>query len=266
MARKRMFDLEIINQDSFLDLPMDAKALYFLLGMEADDEGFIAPKKVLRLYGGSEDSLKILILKKFLIPFNTGVVVITDWKRNNYLDKSRVKDTIYQDEKEQLGYDTNKEKYISLTNVPQMFNKYSIEENSIEKISKEKGSIELITHSELKNVDYEKEFEALWKMYPNKKSKKKALGFYITSRKKGSTYEEIENGLYNYLDYIKNEKVDSQYIKHGSTWFNQECWNDEYIIKKKTLKDISIAEIDEAIRLEREQKGECTNDDTIRIY
>ena len=63
MARKRMFDLDIINQDSFLDLPMDAIALYFLLGMEADDEGFINPKKVIKLYGGKEDSIKILILK-----------------------------------------------------------------------------------------------------------------------------------------------------------------------------------------------------------
>ncbi len=91
MARKRMFDTEIINQDSFLDLPMEAKALYFLLGMEADDEGFVSPKKVLRMYGGTEDSVKILILKNYLIPFKSGVVVITDWKRNNYLDKTKVK-------------------------------------------------------------------------------------------------------------------------------------------------------------------------------
>ena len=60
MAKKRMFDIDIINQDSFFDLPMDAKALYFLLGMEADDEGFVSPKRVLRLYGGTEDSLKVL--------------------------------------------------------------------------------------------------------------------------------------------------------------------------------------------------------------
>ena len=79
-----MFDLEVINQDSFFDLPMEAKALYFLLGMEADDEGFVSPKKILRLYGGTEDSLKILAIKEFIIPFKTGVIVITDWKRNNY--------------------------------------------------------------------------------------------------------------------------------------------------------------------------------------
>ena len=136
MARKRMFDLEVINQDSFFDLPMEAKALYFLLGMEADDEGFVSPKKILRLYGGTEDSLKILAIKEFIIPFKTGVIVITDWKRNNYLDKNRIKETIYQKEKEELQYDEIREKYVlkneCLTNVKPMLNQYSIEENSIE--------------------------------------------------------------------------------------------------------------------------------------
>lgn len=112
MARKRMFDSALINQDNFYDLPMEAKALYFLLGMEADDEGFINPKKVLRLYGGTEDSIKILILKNYLIPFKSGVVVITDWKRNNYLDKNKVKETIYVEEKSQLDFDSKSEKYL----------------------------------------------------------------------------------------------------------------------------------------------------------
>lgn len=132
MARKRMFDNEIINQDSFLDLPMEAKALYFLLGMEADDEGFVSPKKVLRMHGGTEDSLKILILKNYLIPFPSGVVVITDWKRNNYLDKNKIKETIYLEEKSQLIYNKDSEKYESLTKVKLELNQYRIEENSIE--------------------------------------------------------------------------------------------------------------------------------------
>lgn len=139
MARKRMFDLEIINQDSFYELPMEAKALYFLLGMEADDEGFISPKKILRLYGGTEDSIRILVVKGYIIPFNSGVVVITDWKRNNYLDKNRIKETIYQEEKDQLKFNNRTEKYElkiqCLTDVKQMLNQNRIEENSIEENS-----------------------------------------------------------------------------------------------------------------------------------
>ena len=139
MARKRMFDLEIINQDSFFELPMDSKALYFLLGMEADDEGFVSPKKVLRLYGGTEDSLKVLIAKNYIIPFESGVIVITDWKRNNYIDKNKAKPTIYQDEKAQILYDESTQKYVSLTKVKLKLNesltKVNLEENSIEENS-----------------------------------------------------------------------------------------------------------------------------------
>lgn len=137
MASKRMFDKDVIGIDDFLDLPMEAKALYFLLGMEADDEGFINPKKVIRLYGGTEDSIKILILKRFLIPFESGVVVITDWKRNNWLDKRRIKETIYIDEKAQLTYNEMTNKYEYLASAKQM-----LRENRIEEISTEENSIE----------------------------------------------------------------------------------------------------------------------------
>jgi len=132
MASKRMFDKEVINTDGFLDLPMEAKALYFLLGMEADDEGFINPKKVIRLYGGTEDSIKILILKGFIIPFESGVVVITDWKRNNWLDKRRIKETIYLDEKSMINYNEMTNKYEYLASAKQMLRENRIEENSIE--------------------------------------------------------------------------------------------------------------------------------------
>lgn len=102
MAQKRMFDRAIIDTDKFMDLPMSAKALYFLLGMEADDEGFVSYKKVLRIHGGNEDDVKVLTAKGFLIAFPSGVVVITDWNENNYIDKNRVKPTQYQPEKAML--------------------------------------------------------------------------------------------------------------------------------------------------------------------
>lgn len=102
MSQKRMFDKSIIDTDKFMDLSMPAKALYFLMGMEADDEGFVSPRKVLRIYGGNDDDVKILISKKFLIPFESGVVVITDWNNNNWLDSRRIKPTQYQNEKKQL--------------------------------------------------------------------------------------------------------------------------------------------------------------------
>jgi hypothetical protein len=99
MAQKRMFDRAIIDTDNFMDLPVSAKALYFLLGMEADDEGFCSYKKVLRVHGGTDDDVKVLIAKDFLIGFPSGVVVVVDWNFNNYLDKNKVRETSYKKEK-----------------------------------------------------------------------------------------------------------------------------------------------------------------------
>ncbi len=108
MAQKRMFDRAIIETDRFTDLSMSSKALYFLLGMEADDEGFVSPKRVMRIYGGNDDDLKVLVAKEFLIPFESGVVVITSWHENNYLDKNRLKSTKYQEERKLLSLTPNR--------------------------------------------------------------------------------------------------------------------------------------------------------------
>lgn len=97
-----MFDRAIIETDKFLNVSLSAKALYFLLGMEADDEGFVSPNRVMRLYGAEMGDLKNLIDTGLVIPFKSGVVVITDWKQNNWLDTRRIKPTQYQEEKKQL--------------------------------------------------------------------------------------------------------------------------------------------------------------------
>ncbi len=102
-----MFSTDIIDTDSFLEMPSSSKCLYYDLGMRADDDGFVSPKKVVRLTGASEDDLKVLIAKKFIIPFKSGVIVIRDWKMNNYIQKDRYTETIYKEEKKLLGEDEN---------------------------------------------------------------------------------------------------------------------------------------------------------------
>ena len=103
MAQRRMFSLQIVDTDKFLDLPTSAQALYFHLGMHADDDGFVAsPKRIMRSVGCREDDLSILVVKEFVIPFDSGVIVITDWKLNNTLKNDRYKRTIYQKEKSML--------------------------------------------------------------------------------------------------------------------------------------------------------------------
>ena len=100
MAERRMFAKTIIDSDAFLEMPMSAQALYFHLGMRADDDGFINnPKKIQRMVGASEDDLKLLMAKNFIIPFESGVVVIKHWKIHNYIQADRYKPTVYQEEK-----------------------------------------------------------------------------------------------------------------------------------------------------------------------
>ena len=80
------------------------------------------------------------------------------------------------------------------------------------------------------------EFEMLWSRYPKKRGKQKAQDAYIRHRKKGVSYETISQGLNNYIEYIKESKTDTQYIKDGSTWFRNQCWDDDYQVKHKLSK------------------------------
>lgn len=110
MAQRRMFSRKITESDQFLDMPMSAQSLYFHINMQADDDGFVGNVKTIkRMIGASDDDLKLLIAKQFLIPFETGIVVIRDWKIHNYIQKDRYTETFYQQEKAQLETVENKQ-------------------------------------------------------------------------------------------------------------------------------------------------------------
>ena len=109
MAEKRMFTQKIIDSDAFLDMPLSAQALYFHLNMRADDDGFVNnPKRVTKLVSASEDDLKILLIKRFIIGFSSGVIVIKHWRMHNTLKSDRYHPTDYQEEFAQLGIKPNK--------------------------------------------------------------------------------------------------------------------------------------------------------------
>lgn len=109
MAERRMFAKQVIDSDAFLDMPMSTQALYFHLSMRADDDGFINnPKRIQRMIGASDDDLKLLLAKSFLIIFESGVVVIKHWKIHNYIQSDRYKPTVYTEEKALLTVKKNK--------------------------------------------------------------------------------------------------------------------------------------------------------------
>lgn len=142
MAERRMFAKTIIDSDAFLDMPMSARLLYYDLGMRADDDGFInAPKKIMRTIGATTDDMNILIARKFVIPFDSGVVVIKAWRINNYLRSDRYKETNYLEEKgmldvEQTGMYTMKDDCGIPSGIPLVdAGKDSIVKDSIDKDS-----------------------------------------------------------------------------------------------------------------------------------
>ena len=147
MAERRMFTLKIVDSDAFLDMPASTQALYFHLAMRADDDGFVNnPKKVQRIFGASEDDLRLLIVKRFIIGFETGVIVIKHWRMHNTLRKDRYNPTQYQEELAMLsikenGAYTDRGNQLATTRQPD--GNHSAPQYRIDKDSKDKLSIDI---------------------------------------------------------------------------------------------------------------------------
>lgn len=214
MAKRRMFSLDIIDTDLFLEMPQSSRLLYYELCMRADDDGFVSsPKKIQKMVGCNEDDFKVLISKKFLIPFDTGVVVIRHWKIHNYIQKDRYKETIYLDEKKQL----NQEKNGSYTKC--------IQDGYTGKVRLEEGKEDIPSSND---EEMKKHFELIWEIYPNKKGRAKAEQLYfnwLKGRKINSitsklTDEQMYYAVLAYKKECEENKIDIQFIKHGDTFFN----------------------------------------------
>lgn len=103
MAERRMFTQKITESDAFLELPLSSQCLYFHLCMNADDDGFVNnPKRLIKMLGNTEDDMRLLLAKRFLIAFESGVIVVKHWRMHNLLRKDRYKETEYKDEKKKL--------------------------------------------------------------------------------------------------------------------------------------------------------------------
>lgn len=141
MAQKRMFSKKIIQTDAFMDMPQSSQLLYFHLVMEADDDGFIGnPKRIMKGVGSSDDDFKVLLSKRFLLPFESGVCVVKHWWIHNTLYKDRYHLTTYQEElktlqiKENGAYTDNVNKM--LTETPKMLTQTKLNETKLNKTNK----------------------------------------------------------------------------------------------------------------------------------
>ncbi|EOK04498.1 hypothetical protein WOS_02449 [Enterococcus faecalis EnGen0367] len=130
MAERRMFAKTIIDSDAFLDMPLSTQSLYFHLSMRADDDGFINnPKKIQRMVGCGDDDLKLLMAKRFILVFDSGVIVIKHWKIHNYIRNDRYKPTLYQEEKAELA-EKNSKAYTFKTEVIESENRLGIPDDN----------------------------------------------------------------------------------------------------------------------------------------
>lgn len=135
MAQRRMMSLKIIDTDLFLEMPISARLLYYDLCMRADDDGFVSsPKKIQKMTGCSEDDLKLLMAKQFIIPFETGICVIKHWKIHNYIRTDRYQETEYKQEKQMLETVDNT---YSLTNVIPNVNQMSYQMDTQVRLGKD---------------------------------------------------------------------------------------------------------------------------------
>lgn len=136
MSQRRMFSPQIVDSDAFLEMPSSAQSLYFHLGMRADDDGFVGnPRKILRMIGGNEDDLKILLVKRFILTFESGVIVIKHWRINNLIRKDWYKETVYLEEKKQLKVKENGSYTENLVNENETVRTRSLGKVSLGKVS-----------------------------------------------------------------------------------------------------------------------------------
>ena len=217
MAQKRMFDKSVIGTDDFIEMPDSSQNLYFHLSMSADDDGFVDSwKSIMRMTGKKEDDFKILVAKKFVLPFETGVIVIRHWKINNYLRKDRHSETKYTKELKMLSEEENGTYNLENKGVKPLVYQMatngvpSIEENRIEKNRIEKrGGFKKPCVSEIKNYCSERknkvDAEAFFDFYESKdwfvgKNKMKDWKASVRTWEKRNTTNKVEEKLPDWFD------------------------------------------------------------------
>ena len=234
MAERRMFAKTIIDSDAFLDMPLSTQSLYFHLSMRADDDGFINnPKKIQRMVGCGDDDLKLLMAKRFILVFDSGVIVIKHWKIHNYIRNDRYKPTLYQEEKAELA-EKNSKAYTFKTEVIESENHLGIPDGNRmgyqmdtqvrlgkDRLVKDKKKNSVEPSSTMSEL-----FEKVWKTYPKKTNKKKAREQFL---KKFKTEEDLESFKKGYKDYLAYIKLNDWYHPQELfRWIRDDRYNDEY--------------------------------------
>ena len=220
MARKRMFSLEVCDTDKFMEMPLCTQGLYLQLGLRADDDGFVSsPKRIVAMVGGSNDDLKLLIAKGYLIPFESGIIVITHWKQNNYVQSDRYRKTLFSEERAQLKLENNVYK-LDTESIQIGYNPYPQDRLGKDRLGKVNINNNSASDDAPKesNAEIESFFESIWKLYPNKKGKAA-----VSKTKKKELfkvgYDEMSRAISRYVTDLKADEWRKP--QYGSSFFNK---------------------------------------------
>ena len=177
---------------------------------------------------------------------DNGVIDILNWEKHQNIDGMERIQTQNRERKrrfdlrkkvKELGYDPNDksvpnevkelEEYVKeLSNVT-VTSGNATEEDKI-RIEEDKKRINTNTVDKLPEKDLKSDFDSIWKEYPNKKGKAKAFTSYKKAIKDGVDNQTIINGISAYRKEIEIKRTEPEYIAHGSTWFSQQRWEDDY--------------------------------------
>lgn len=227
MAERRMFAKTIVLSDAFLDMPLSTRCLYFTLGMLADDDGFVgSPKSIMRQCGATQDDMLLLLSKRFVLGFDSGVIVIKHWKLNNYLRNDRYTPTTYKEELaalmlDQKGSYTEADGKRYPDGIPVGIPTVSTGKDSIGKVSIGKDSIGKTTSSSSWKAEVAQVVEA-WNSLGLSQVKKIVPG---SDRDKQLKKRISDYGIDEVLRAIENVR-ESEFLKGGGEkgWTIQFDW------------------------------------------
>lgn len=241
MAEKRMFSMQIVDSDAFFDLPLSAQALYFHLGMRADDDGILNnAKSIARNIGATNKDFEILVSSKFIIPFDNGISVIKHWKVNNYIAKDRYRETTYTDIKKTLKTKDNGVYTINgdterIQVVDTLYTQSSKDKNSEVKVSIDNTSLDV----------YIDRFEEFWGVYPKKIGKGNVQKWFRSKKPSAELFKKMLNAVET--QSMSEQWQNAQYIPMPMTWLNQERWGDELPIQEAVAKELSSKKMTQSI-------------------
>lgn len=215
MSQRRMFSKDVTENDAFLDMPLSSQALYFHLGMQADDDGFVSPNRILRMIGCQSDDLRILIAKKFVLSFPDGVIVIKHWKINNYLRPDRYKETTHAEKMNLLTIKNNGSYTWYTSGIP---DDIPLVDAGKDRIGKDRiGKV-------ISSSSSDDEFTSFWKAYPRKVGKGNAEKAW---KKHKPPIEIVLVAIEAQKKTDQWSKDEGKFIPHPTTWLNGKRWEDE---------------------------------------